>query len=373
MASIDRYIFRNLFLKFTVCSTVLIAILWMTQLIREFDLFTLQGQSLAIVVGMTLFPLPALTVIALPVALLISILHELNRLSQDSEYPILCTMGLSPLRILRPFLLMTTVCATLVAVMALYFMPKSFQDMRNLLTQVRASIIGTVAKDGQFSQFIPGVTLHYHKKDQKTLTGIFIEDRRDPEKHLIYTSAQGHVAETHGQSYLVLKEGSVQRLVSSRDKNAPTFNMIYFDRYTLSLGDFMPQTNPIKKPRELTTAQLLETRPDLSHVQQGAERAELHDRIAACLYPFIFTLIAFAALGYAATARSSRTWALIAAGGIAMGIRLLGFWASQQLLHIPKPFLILYLPLIATALIALIYSTARHWVITSWASMRGQP
>jgi lipopolysaccharide export system permease protein len=113
-------------------------------------------------------------------------------------------------------------------------------------------------------------------------------------------------------------------------------------------------------------------KPDLSPLQRGGQRVELHDRIAACSYPFIFALIAFAALGYAASARSGRAWALAAAAGTAIGIRLLGFWASQQLLHIPEPFFILYLPLMTTALIALTTIIARDWFAASWALMRSQ-
>jgi lipopolysaccharide export system permease protein len=370
MTAIDRYIFRNIFLKFTVCSTVLITIVWITQFIREFDMFTLQGQSFAIVIGITLLSLPALTVIVLPVALLISIIHELNRLNTDSEYPVLCTMGLSPLRILRPFLLMTSLCACLVGGMSLYFMPKSFQDMRTLITQIRASIIGTLVKDGQFSQFIPGVTLYYQKQDPKTLNGIFIEDRRDAKIHLIYTAAQGHLVEENGQSYLILDKGSVQRLTPSKEANAPSFHMIYFDRYSLSLGDFLPANTPSKKPRELTTTELFNTHPDLSPAQRGAQRVELHDRLAAPLYPFIFTFIAFAALGYARPSRGSQIWAIAGAGSAAMGVRLLGFWASQKLLHISKPFLILHLPLLMMGLLAFSYSA---WRQKSWLYFWKQP
>jgi lipopolysaccharide export system permease protein len=72
MGLIGRYIFRQLFQAFLLCVVTLIAIVWLTQVLREFDVITAQGQSLNTFLTMTILVLPAFVNVIAPVALFIA-------------------------------------------------------------------------------------------------------------------------------------------------------------------------------------------------------------------------------------------------------------------------------------------------------------
>ena len=57
--------------------------------------------------------------------------------------------------------------------------------------------------------------------------------------------------------------------------------------------------------------------------------AELHERFATPLYPLVFTFIAIAFLGHARTTREARWAQIIAAFGIAVGLRVAGLTAGN--------------------------------------------
>ena len=81
-------------------------IVWMTTALRQISLVTDQGQSLLIFLKITLLAMPNLIAIVAPVALLISALHSLNRLSGDSELIVLSASGSTVWRVMKPYLLL---------------------------------------------------------------------------------------------------------------------------------------------------------------------------------------------------------------------------------------------------------------------------
>ena len=95
--------------------------------------------------------------------------------------------------------------------MTLYLMPASFQELRDLVTQIRADFVANIVKEGQFTTLDNGITFHYRERSGDALLGIFMQDRREPGKTIVYLAERGQTVETDGQAYLVLEKGSVHR------------------------------------------------------------------------------------------------------------------------------------------------------------------
>ena len=55
-----------------------------------------------------------------------------------------------PQRLLRPFLALGAFVCAIVAMMTIYLMPSSFQELRDLVTKIRADFVATMVKEGQF-------------------------------------------------------------------------------------------------------------------------------------------------------------------------------------------------------------------------------
>ena len=103
MGSIDSYIFRTTLTSFAVVLASLTGVIWITQALRGIDLMTSQGQTILTFLGLTSMAVPVLILVIAPIALMIAVAHTLNRLATDSEIIVMNAAGLSPLRLLRPF------------------------------------------------------------------------------------------------------------------------------------------------------------------------------------------------------------------------------------------------------------------------------
>ena len=155
--------------------------------------------------------LPALINVISPVALFLATIYALNKLNSDSELIVMSAAGMRPVRLLRPFLVLAAFVCFVVGIITVYVMPASFQEMRNLVTKIRADFVATMAKEGQFITLDNGITFHYRERSGDALLGIFMEDQRENDKAIVYLAERGQTVENNGHAYLVLEKGSVQR------------------------------------------------------------------------------------------------------------------------------------------------------------------
>lgn len=356
MTLLERYILKITFSAFAACLVALTGVIWITQALRELDLLTGKGQTLFIFFTVTGLSLPALINVISPVALFLATLYALNKLNGDSELIVMSAAGMPPRRLLRPFLVLAAFVCFVVGIITVYLMPASFQELRNLVTKIRADFVATMAKEGQFITLDNGITFHYRERSGDALLGIFMQDQRVKDKAVVYLAERGQTVESNGQAYLVLEKGSVQR----KEPNSRDSSIVAFERYAVDLAAFNEENGDIVyKPRERSTTQLLF--PDKSEFlyqyQEGRFRAELHDRLSAWLYPLAMMTIAFAALGEARTTRQGRGMAMASAVLGVVALRIAGFAASSALVRTPLAIIWVYgAPLAAIAIsLALIF------------------
>ena len=353
MKLVQAYVFRTTLWAFVSALGVLTFMIWITQALREFDLLTTKGQSLLTFLAVTGLGVPSLVMIIAPIALFIAILYSLNKLNSDSELIVMSASGLSPARLMRPFATLTLLTAGLVAIMSIYVMPWSFHALRDLITEVRSDFLTRVVRPGMFTTLDQGFVFHYRERGPNgELLGVFMQDRRDPDKVTSYLAEQGQTVSTDDASYLVLEKGSVQRQqAKSRDAA-----LVAFDRYAVDLAQFGGDASNIPyKPRERSTAELMRINPDAPDVrsQYGKFRAELHDRFVNPLYALAFGLVAFAALGQARTTRQGRSSAIMTAIIVVMAVRITGFAASNVAARVPAGVLLVYAVPLLTSVVTL--------------------
>jgi lipopolysaccharide export system permease protein len=310
---------------FLITLVSLTVVIWFTQAMRDFDLITSQRQTLLVFVGITGMIIPLLVMIIAPIALVMAAAHVLNKLSSDSEIIVMNAAGVSPWRLLRPFIGAALVVSLLVAVVAAYVSPRALRELRDWGAQVRADILTNIVQPGRFTTVGGNLTFHIaDRRPNGLLVGIFVDDRRDPNDHASYLAEQGEIVKNDNGSFLVLENGSIQKFeAGQRDPRIVTF-----DRYAFDLSQFTgsPQ-NVVYTVREKYIWELLWPRPDdaLYVSQPDQYRSELHDRLATPLYPVAFVILAYTFLGPPQTTRQSRTLALLGMIGVVALLRLTGF------------------------------------------------
>jgi lipopolysaccharide export system permease protein len=353
MGSIGRYMFRATMGAFVLTCVSLTLVMWFTQAIREFDLITSQRQTVFVFVGITGLLIPLLVMMIAPISLVLAVGHILNKLSSDSEIIVMNAAGVSPWRLVSPFIAVALVVSLLVTVIAVYISPLSLRKLRDWVSEVRADILTNIVQPGRFATIGGNLTFHIaDRRPDGLLVGIFLDDRRDPKEHATYLAEQGEIVKNDTGSFLVLEKGSVHRLENGQTDP----RIVTFQRYAFDLSKFGggPQ-NTAYNAHEKFIWELLWPSPSDQHfvAQPGEYRAELHDRFAVPLYPLAFVILAYTFLGPPQTTRQSRTVALLGLVGAVALLRLIGFLSIIIGAHIPSFLAVQYVALIGSTVAGL--------------------
>ncbi|CAN5190119.1 LPS export ABC transporter permease LptF [soil metagenome] len=344
MSAIDRYIVRNTLLAFLLVLVSLTSVIWITQALRGIDLMTGQGQSILVFLGVTGLAIPLLAMIIAPIALLIAVMHTLNRLATDSEIIVMNAAGLAPARLLRPFLIATCIVSLLVAFLSIYLAPECLRALRRWQTEIGADVLTNILRPGEFQKLGPLTIRIQGRQPGGLLVGIFIDDQRNPAERIDILADRGTVQKNERGSFLILQDGNLQRFETGKRDPA----LVAFNSYAFDLSQFSNVVQDVTYgPRERSFGDLISPPPNDPIVKRvpGEFRAELHDRIFAPIYPFVFVLMAFAILGAPRTTRQNRNFAIaILIVGILV-VRIAGFGLSTVAAAQPTAILVQYLML----------------------------
>jgi lipopolysaccharide export system permease protein len=332
MDIIGRYIFRQTATALAMILITLTLIVWMTTALREISLVTNQGQSVLVFLTITSLTMPNLIAVVAPIALLISCLHTLNRLSGDSELIVLSASGSNIWRVARPYLVLAFLVFVALMLVNAYVLPQSMRTLRDYAIKVRTDLISQVLQPGKFSSPEKGLTIHIAARSPEgELLGLVIHDERDENEIMTYLAERAEIVkQSETQAYLVMRIGHVHR----QERKSKDVSIITFDSYLFDISQFGPKDGEDReyKPRERFIPELLW--PDKNNWyykrNKGKFRAELHDRLASPLYPFLFVMIALVHLGFPRTTRESRLRDMFTAFAIATFLRVMGLTATNM-------------------------------------------
>lgn len=348
MGSIGRYIFRTTFGAFLLVLVSLTAVIWVTQALRDIDLVTNQGQTVLVFVAITGLIIPLLIMVIAPIALVVAVVHVLNKLSSDSELIVMNAAGMSPWRLFRAFIAVGLVVSLLVLVICSWLSPEGLRALNKRIREARADFVTNIIQPGRFTTVDNGLTFHIRERraDGK-LIGIFLDDRRDPKERSTVLAEQGEIIENERGTFLVLETGSVQR----HQTGQPDPNIVLFNSYAFDLSRFTAVSQTIRYGvRERYLWELFSPPKDdpLYQQQPGQFRAELHDRLMAPLYPLAFVVIAYAYLGAPRTTRQSRAMSLLGAVAWVGVLRLIGFAGTVFGTQAPAMLILPYVAFLIT-------------------------
>jgi LPS export ABC transporter permease LptF/LPS export ABC transporter permease LptG len=317
---IDRYIYKELGPPFAIGVAVFTFFLVIDRIYQLTDLVITKSVPFALVLPLLIYMLPSFLALTLPMALLVAVLLVCGRLAGDLEVAALKASGVSPLRLLRPFLAVATVVTLLIAWLTLVVGPWSNGAFQRQLFRILQSRASTGIKERTFSatfnQFV--VYVDEVSASQVRLKGLLVSDERNPEQSRIIVAREGRLLSDEATRRITLRflDGSISESdVGDRRR----FRQTYFSLYDMSL----PVDSPIarvsreeKPEKQLPLRQLLAEARRLDREGQitAPYYVELHKRLALPVAALVFTLVAFP-LGVR-THRGGRAVAL----GISFGV-----------------------------------------------------
>ena len=355
MTLFGRYMFRQVANAFIVILLTLTIVVWLATALKELNLITSRGQGIVLFLQMTLLSLPSLMALIAPNAMLMASLYTLDRMNGDSELIVMTASGATIWRIGAPLLAMAALVSIGILLANLFLTPASMRALRDFITQVRADLISQVLEPGRFSSPESGLTFHIRDRSLNgDLLGLLVHDERDDKQVMSYLAERGRIITNDEGSYLVMFDGYVHRY-NSEDKDQ-NVQIVAFDQNMLDLSEFAPQDTTSKdvRPREMYFSDLVS--PDMTDkaIQRGYGqiRGELHDRLSTPLYPLAFAFIAIALLAHPRTTRESRWGQILAAFGIALGLRIAGLTAGNLQTNNPWAVVLVYGIPLGTTIVA---------------------
>jgi lipopolysaccharide export system permease protein len=322
MTIFSRYVFRQTGSALLLILLSLTGIVWISLALRELNVVTSMGQSALTLIKMTTLGLPNFLAVIAPFALLITVIHTLNRLNSDSEIIVLTASGATAWTVTRPVVALAVVVALFVSFVNHFAMPWSLQLLREIIVDVRTDLLTQVIQPGRFSSPEKGLTFHIRDRALNgELSGLVMHDARDPEQIQSYLAERGFIVEQPGGSYLVMSSGHILRSAQGKDTQ-----IIAFDKYAVDLDGFEQKNAeaPDLKPRERYFSELINPETTSKSFKDQPNRfiTELHERFASALYPIAFALIAVAVVGQAQSTRQNRNlrMGVCFAGGVALRV-----------------------------------------------------
>jgi lipopolysaccharide export system permease protein len=329
MMVVERYILRRTLEVFAAALFWTLAIVWTTQVLARIDLVTDSGQSALTFFEIATLILPSIIPIVIPFALIIAIAQTLSVMNTDSELVVIAAAGSSRSAVIRPIILLALAASVLSFAVDNGVDPYARERGRQLVAAARADLLSLVIQEGTFRKIDDGLFVQVGERlPDGQLGSIFVADSREEGIDLVYYAKKGSVVESDDKSLLVMADGVVHRKAPGGE-----VSIIRFTSYAFDLSAFSTSDGDITMfPKDRTIGYLLDPDPNDKIFQQKPQsfRAELHRRFSEWTYPLVFALIALAVAGDARSHREARINPLITAVTIALFVRWLGFFATNQ-------------------------------------------
>lgn len=265
MRGLDRYIFKQIALGTFAVTVAITFAVWLAQSLRYIDYLVNRGLPFGTFMELTLLLLPSFWSVALPIAAFVSTLFIMQKATQDSEIVILRAAGMSPLRVLRPVLMLGLLVTLLVYSITVYFQPYSLRQFRVIQLQIRQDFISVFIQEGVFNTLGDAVTVFVRSRDESgELHGILAHDARDPKHPSTLMAESGALIRTDDGPRIVLING----LRQEKGDTPGELSALAFDRYTLdiSLGN-AAGPSVVFEERERYLNELFDP-PDVAKLQQ---------------------------------------------------------------------------------------------------------
>lgn len=289
-----RYIGTELLSPFCLGLFVFTFILLMNKIVQLMELVITRGVGLSGIAALVGYLLPSFLVLTLPMAVLLSVLITLGKLSSDSELIALKASGVSLYQMTPPFAVFCCCGCLLTAVLTLYLLPRGNDAFKRQALALARQHSEAAITEGVFCEAIDDMVLyinHFDRRHQR-VRGVLVSDQREQDAQRIIIAREGTIESRGAGQALVfhLTEGSLHWY----DRTAGSYQYAVFDTYEMNIP---LQTAELedreRKSRELGLRELLKTARARQAAGQSPVRqmVELHQRLAFPLACLVFGLL----------------------------------------------------------------------------------
>ena len=293
---INRYIFQEIAFPFLIILGILTFVLLMGKILQIMDLVINKGVSPFSIVKIIFFLMPSFLLFTIPIALLISILIAMGRLSADNELTALKTSGISLLQILYPVALASLIAFGFTLLISYFVVPASNFATKRLLFDIVRQNATIGIKEKVFNSDFKDFLIYADKVpiDKNYLEGVIVSDHRIiHEQNTILAKRAYLISDPESLTVkLKLEDGSIHT-VSSDLKNYRKVNFASYDIYLNLAGAFASYNESSKSSTEMTMTELLKKmkEPGIDAAAVRELSIEVHKKFSIPLSCLFFGLI----------------------------------------------------------------------------------
>lgn len=349
MTLIQGYFFRQLAGPVAAACGSLVGIGILSQSLDQLEVVVERGQSLWVMIKLTLLATPQLVAVVLPIGVFVGALVALTRLQREQELTAAFAAGLTRWAAIRPAAKLALIAAVLTLLINLFVQPWAQREARREAFAIRTDLAALLVEEGSFVQGPKGLTVYVQEIEQNGLMRNLFVYLEDGGEVTTWDASEARFARAGGEPVMILEHGSMQRY--SSDGVLEHFS---FDRYPFALGDYAEVHEEIRyKAADLWLTELLD--PPAAHIGKAGSRGELiaegHARLSSPLYALAAMAMALAAIMGGAFSRTGYTARIAKASGLFLLVRIVGYGVTAACAWNPWLNVFQYLlPIAATAI-----------------------
>jgi LPS export ABC transporter permease LptF/LPS export ABC transporter permease LptG len=320
---LDRYVVREVLPPTLLGLLLFTFILVLDQISQLMKILVSRGADLNTVVRAFLYLLPSIFSVTIPMAFLLGVLLAFGRLASESEIVALRASGVSPLRLLRPVLLLATLAMGTTFYVVAEALPASNQAYRELVFTLMVSKAKTGLQPRVFNDdLIPSIVIYVSDMDPQTgdWRNVFMHDNRVPQKPKVVVARGGSlmIDKERKRVEIRLRQGVTYTFQTA---TPAAYERLAFQEHDwpLPFEQFFPKVPLAKGDREMTLDELARNVAELksqgkSPKEYGRFQVEFHKKFAIAGACIVFGLLGLGlSLGSKKEARS-------AAFGLSIGV-----------------------------------------------------
>ena len=290
--TISLYICREIAVPFLLGMATFTSVLLMGRFLQLAEMVVARGVLFSDIIRMVIYLLPFFSMVTIPMSFLLALLLAFGRLSADSEITAMKSSGIGLYSVLPPVLscaLLAYLATTFVSVYALPWGNTSFKKLLLNIVETRATLN---LKERVFNDDFPGLVIYIDRydKEMSSMSGILIEDERNPKEPSTIFAEQGMIEREPGTKTLrlSLKNGGIHRSLDSSG-----YRLLEFKDYELTINLAQTAKEATKNELDMTFAELNETLR--THTADDKERRdtliEFHRRFSLPFACLVFALV----------------------------------------------------------------------------------
>ena len=324
MTLIQRYLFRQIGVPVVAACAALAGIGLLSQSLDQLEVIVERGQSVWVMVKLTLLALPQLFSVILPIGLFVGALIALTRLQREQELTAAFASGMTRCKVISPAARIAAIAAVVTLVMTVLIQPWSQRTAREQAYAIRTDLAALLVEEGRFVQGPDGLTVYVQQIEQNGLLKnlfVYLADGRGGVR--TWDAAEARFEQVQGQPFLTLTNGSMQEYSSNG-----VLNQFSFARFPFDLTSFTESRETIRyKPSDLWMGQLFNPTPEIVAMSgsRGELLAEAHSRLSSPLYALTAMALALSAIMGGAFSRTGYGWRMARSAGIFLLVRVFGY------------------------------------------------